>query len=145
MDQHFYAVNLFNQNETNLKLDAALHELFSPPPGGSRLALSAFALDALWNAGISRHYHDWPGWQKKSGAIRFRFRTRNSIRKYLRSSLLLKNLLDLTQHTTYYVFGTKFMYWWVGTPPIDRDAAGDSSALRFGDKQRWGQSPPSTG
>jgi hypothetical protein len=54
-------VEQFNQYETDLKLDAALHELFSPPPGDSRLALCAFALDALWNAGISGpHYRDWP-------------------------------------------------------------------------------------
>jgi hypothetical protein len=131
-------VEQFNQYETDLKLDAALHELFSPPPGGSRLALCAFALDALWNAGISGpHYRDWPdvynGFLHRIAHLHWlaqeiRGRPLPVSDAVLdqevipRSSLLLKNVLDLAP-TAFYVFATKFMHWWVGTPPIDAKSA----------------------
>jgi hypothetical protein len=139
------AVNCFNHNQTNLKLDAALHEIFSPPPGGSRLALCAFALDSLWNAGINRrHYQDWPdvynGFLHRIAHLQ---RLAQAIRSHPLpvpqakldqevippSLLLLNNLLDLVQHINYYVFATKFMHWWVGTPPIDKNAAAAISRL----------------
>jgi hypothetical protein len=115
-------VTIFNQNQTDLKLDATLHELFLPPLHGSPLAQCAVTLNALWTGGVPNvdwrtmfygFVHRISNLQRLAQEIR-----RNPLpipRTVLdqevipRSRLLLENILALAQ-ANYYVFAAKFMH-----------------------------------
>jgi hypothetical protein len=126
----------FNQTQIDLARDAALHETFAATPQGSRLAPSAIAVDALWNGGISLagggHWPDmYYGITRRVGHLRLLaeelWRHPLSVPEATlnqdiipASLLLLETILSLVRARVYYVFATKFMHWWVGTPPVDR-------------------------
>jgi hypothetical protein len=128
-------VERFNQLPIELASDGALHEAFALPLTRGRIALCLFSVNEFWLA-RARVNNLWPC----ENLVRLKLDRLDSLVEEIRTysmpvgdeDLLTRHVIEpalklmeefLAAGTNVnYVFVTKFLHWWAGTPPVDKKA-----------------------
>ncbi len=128
-------VQRFNRSRIELASDGALHEAFALPLTRGRVALCLFSVNQFWEAqAFANSLWTYESW------VRLNFDGLDSLVEEIRTYSmpvgdedlltrhviapalkLMKEILSANTRMNY-VFVTKFLHWWAGTPPVDRKA-----------------------